>query len=572
MPPREPTIGCVPGRCDPTPATVKKLYGSAFRCGKPGCGELLFKASESGSGRVRNSTVSHIHAAVEGGPRPLIPFDCETVKQFDNLLLLCLPPGAEIDAHEEDFPVELLRSWKAAQVRDSDSLGQNWRITDEEAVDAVSVLLTFGVGQAIVLSRTWSRLRQESFDSLASARAVETEWERHREKVARSLNAWDSDGNLLRAEPSRNDRREAEARLKSSLATSSLRLKPLARELGVEIDASRALLARIEALDNEYAELHERVADVERAASEYPSSLEEAVLNLDKGVNWLCGYLTDGRTVDLPIHQPVATAVDERQLVEKYLFELAERCGPFLRVRTRPFEVDLFAEVLEVATAARDVPETPHQMMRGAALSGLCGRAAAILRSSTKDELEATLRERLPDLPLVVRVELLRSIWQDSEDRPDVQAWTESLLRSATEDVIASLCLPTFWEENGPHGATLLGLASYFDLEPDVALAKCLADDSALVESVLPAIASYSDSLHSETKEWLGTSSRFRPGSLSAGVPSEAVARAIQARWPGVSPAQPGWGLQDANTVRLAGEFLFCFASAEPPDAPVASS
>lgn len=54
---------------EPTPGTVRQLYGTAFACGKPGCHAELYKVNESTGRQVLNSRVAHIHARREGGPR-----------------------------------------------------------------------------------------------------------------------------------------------------------------------------------------------------------------------------------------------------------------------------------------------------------------------------------------------------------------------------------------------------------------------------------------------------------------------------------------------------------------------
>jgi len=54
---------------EPTPGTVRRFYGAAFGCGKPGCDADLYVVDESTGRRVLNSRVAHIHARREGGPR-----------------------------------------------------------------------------------------------------------------------------------------------------------------------------------------------------------------------------------------------------------------------------------------------------------------------------------------------------------------------------------------------------------------------------------------------------------------------------------------------------------------------
>jgi len=99
----------------PTDATVKQLYGTALRCGRPGCPQRLYRVSETGE-RVLNSEVAHIHARREGGPRWNPGMSADENRGYDNLILLCRQHASEIDVTPSHFPAELLRDWKRAQV------------------------------------------------------------------------------------------------------------------------------------------------------------------------------------------------------------------------------------------------------------------------------------------------------------------------------------------------------------------------------------------------------------------------------------------------------------------------
>lgn len=99
----------------PTDATVKALYATALRCGRPACMQLLYRISETGE-RVLNSEVAHMHARREGGPRWNPAMSADENRDYDNLILLCKQDASEIDATPQHFPVDLLREWKRAQV------------------------------------------------------------------------------------------------------------------------------------------------------------------------------------------------------------------------------------------------------------------------------------------------------------------------------------------------------------------------------------------------------------------------------------------------------------------------
>ena len=99
----------------PTDATVKELYATALRCGRPGCMQLLYRDSDTGE-RVLNSEVAHIYARREGGPRWNPAMTAEENRDYDNLILLCRQHAKEIDDIPGHYPPDLLCEWKRSQV------------------------------------------------------------------------------------------------------------------------------------------------------------------------------------------------------------------------------------------------------------------------------------------------------------------------------------------------------------------------------------------------------------------------------------------------------------------------
>ncbi|MGH3159369.1 MAG: hypothetical protein ACRDNF_22735 [Streptosporangiaceae bacterium] len=100
---------------EPPEATVKQLYATALRCGRPGCMQALYRVSETRA-RVLNSRVAHIHARRENGPRWNPGMTGDENRSNDNLILLCLADASEIDITPEHFPADTLRAWKRIQV------------------------------------------------------------------------------------------------------------------------------------------------------------------------------------------------------------------------------------------------------------------------------------------------------------------------------------------------------------------------------------------------------------------------------------------------------------------------
>lgn len=125
---------------EPTPGTVRELYGTAFGCGKPDCGAALYAVDDSTGRRVLNSRVAHIHARREGGPRWNPEMSEAENRDASNLLLLCLLHAWEVDAIPEQYPAEVLRAWKRAQLDEYERVRAAWQITDAEAQEAVAPL------------------------------------------------------------------------------------------------------------------------------------------------------------------------------------------------------------------------------------------------------------------------------------------------------------------------------------------------------------------------------------------------------------------------------------------------
>jgi hypothetical protein len=169
---------------DPTPGTVKQLYGTAFRCAKPACREPLYRVNSDTDKTLLNSRVAHIHARSEGGPRWNHARTEEDNRSPDNLLLLCIPHASEIDDTPDDFPVPTLREWKLAQLDEHQRLQRGWDITDEQAaeiarfsftledvVDAISERLPFSSRQRSrteALDLVERRLRAARMERLSS--------------------------------------------------------------------------------------------------------------------------------------------------------------------------------------------------------------------------------------------------------------------------------------------------------------------------------------------------------------------------------------------------------------------
>lgn len=153
---------------EPTDATVKQLYGTALRCGRPGCMQALYRVGDAGL-RVLNSQVAHIHARRENGPRWNAAMTGEENRSYDNLIVLCLEHASEIDITPERFPAETLREWKRVQVATQERAAKSLPpLTDAEADEVIQ--RSFGLDDiaaavaALVPFSPRSRSRDEALD------------------------------------------------------------------------------------------------------------------------------------------------------------------------------------------------------------------------------------------------------------------------------------------------------------------------------------------------------------------------------------------------------------------------
>jgi hypothetical protein len=148
----------------PTDATVKELYATALLCGKPGCVQLLYRMSET-SARVLNSTVAHIHARSEGGPRWNPEMSEADNRSYDNLILLCGPHSSEIDDTPRHYPAEQLREWKREQVAvHARAATEGLELTDAEVIEVAE--RSFGAEElaAVIAEAVASKLGVRSRD------------------------------------------------------------------------------------------------------------------------------------------------------------------------------------------------------------------------------------------------------------------------------------------------------------------------------------------------------------------------------------------------------------------------
>lgn len=119
----------------PKTATVKRMYATAFRCGHPVCKKPLYRMNDVTGDFTLNSTVAHIHARREGGPRWEPGMTADDNRSEANLIVLCLEHSREVDDVADDYPADDMRSWKLTVRAEYDEFHQSWDLTDDQVAE-----------------------------------------------------------------------------------------------------------------------------------------------------------------------------------------------------------------------------------------------------------------------------------------------------------------------------------------------------------------------------------------------------------------------------------------------------
>lgn len=237
----------------PTPGTIKKLYGTAFRCAEPACTKPLYRLNNETGEWILNSRVAHIHARSEGGPRWDPQMSGEDNRSSDNLVPLCEEHAFEIDATPDHFPAELLHGWKNAQLAEYLELGKSWPLSDAEATEVSAESFDHhGIARAngaattvLSVARLVGLLIETGRLQRRHPRAAAVAWQAMRDQVDRSMPVYDANGERLRVEPSRRETQPHQIAMETALAEAAAILEPIAAQVIAELHAVSATDQRL---------------------------------------------------------------------------------------------------------------------------------------------------------------------------------------------------------------------------------------------------------------------------------------------------------------------------------------
>jgi hypothetical protein len=488
----------------------------------------------------------------------------------DNLIPLCFEHAWEVDKSEDDYPAELLRSWKAAQLAECIALQKSWSLTDAEAEEveqrsfearehghaaasAAAVMQT--VAEAGVLGELARNLRR-------GPSAVAGEWRRRHQQANASSQMYDAQtGERLEVQLGHGERREFAARLTLELTTACNALEAQAAKvkglaLALSVDAALAPWC---------VWLEGAVDDVVLASGRWPAGGAEDDDTLNTAVEDLrtaslsLGRKARGEEVDQPpeVQPPTATEPvesDAQRLAREHR-EALEAARPWSRVDHLAYDAAVYGRLLDAMSYAVGLPPVMHVLPWS--LDTTARLAAKVARNADDATLLVLIEDAKRAAPISVACDLLWNLQQVAEacSRADAAERASAALIEVLRD--ESWQQHQTWEENQFHCRHLLMLCEHFVSTEHVhaRIRTALDADPTLIRPMLVGLAQWAESRDFEDfSVFLGLTCSIRE--LPSWLPLDALAEAIHAEMPEVVPSDHLEGSEpDPN--RLAAQFLY---------------
>jgi hypothetical protein len=556
----------------PTPATIKQLYGTAFRCAESSCTKPLYRLNNDTGEWILNSRVAHIRARSEGGPRWDPQMSEEDNRSADNLLPLCEEHAFEIDATPEHFTAELLHEWKDTQLSEYRELGKSWPLSDAEAAEVAAESFDHHkIGRAtatattvVTLARLVGLLIETGRLQRRLPQAAALAWRAMREQVNRSMPVFDANGERLRVEPSRWETEPHRIALEAALAEAVTTLEPIAAQVVAELHAVSAADQRLSRwCDWMEAAVRQLVAAAGRWPGRPPDDDDdvwpESLAELSRASDALTARWRGDDAPEPP--QPAAPApepaeTDEQRAAREH-HELLESARPWARVPHRPYDAELCQRLIDATATVVALPDIPSLYTTG--LKATARLAARVARNAD----DATFRELLArarvQQPLAAAVTLLRELMFTARTAERTELETEATTAAAELLAVQTWQDPAVWNDNRPHVRKLLDWTASVTSEETVqaTLTAAIDHDPQLLPAVLLSMAQWIE--HHDMAAFSKTTSvTFQIEELPPWFPTEAFAAAISSNLPHVAPADEDESARYAKDVdRLASQVLW---------------
>lgn len=544
-------------RCpDPSATVAKQLFGTAAKCGRPTCNEILYRM-ENGLPAL-NCRIAHIRASAPNGPRADPLMTCMEVNAFDNLLLLCPYDATLVDDRWEDFPVEMLADWKRQQIDQAMLLGVARQPTDDEISRLIvesrqddSVSRTASVDFA----RSVRRLRSQAERTRTEPQQILREWQQAERQLNRGFVGFDPEtGERAQVGLSRDEQRRFAARIADALSRSRGPVEAAADS--VLADAAGVATAAGLVASDVRSWVERSVAEVVRLAGEWSDDLDGALDDLDGAAEALTDAAAGRRTHVPPPPEPLASA--EPSALELFFARCRktnERAARHHRVDHLPFDAELRVQVLNLASDCAAMPEVLSLLEFGSDHNAAL--AAAILKNADEAQFARAVDEAAALRPEAAAAQHLRHLHFLASER----GWSQrlGLVQSALDrlgtEIIEGSDSRDFWERNVEHGSFVLQCAeATVGAETVAAALRRALVDPTLLDPILVALSETVEETDTSTTEFVRIRRRYsEPGRpfevLPHFFPVDALCAAIAQRWP------TGPNARGPESERLAAEF-----------------
>lgn len=492
-----------------TASTIRSLYGAAYRCAHPDCRRPLYNVDGESGDRVLNSRVAHIHARRRGGPR-WIEMPPEENRDFDNLLLLCTQHSYEIDDFPDRFPAEMLREWKAAQIREYDQI-YSWPLTDNEAEEVLALSEDEPVWSTLELVRQVEAVRLTAQRNRTVTRAAVTSWQDLRKRTQAGFPVWDDEGNDVVVEPATVEVEPIKRRIVATLAAAAEELTPKVEGARVELAAARAAHPQLQAWCDD---LGRHLVGLQQGAAVWQGgsdpgdddAFDQALADVETSIGGLLKRAR-GEAVTAPEPPPDEPQAEEADAYAEHRALLQEG-RPHHRVDNRPYDPELRNRLAAATAYAMTLPRTVSSI--AVDVDATADLAVAVSRNADLSEQLRLLDEDANREPLAAAVALLFA----TERRNDAPTEVIEAARNRALDLLGR----TDWEDPRTWADELLGgprtfneIAALTSVDTVAArITSLLAARPELVRPILIACAQWSEQLDRQTWQTTGFTRMYR--------------------------------------------------------------
>lgn len=545
----------------PTAATVKQMYATAFRCGHPRCRKPLYRMNDATGDLTLNSTVAHIHARRENGPRWNASMSEDDNRSESNLILLCLEHSSEVDDVPDEYPAEQMQAWKVTIRDEYDRFHQSWTITDDQVAEVFAASISMREFARTTVESTsvatCVRLAATLMEAAATARrrahSVSAGWEALRRRTNDGFFTYDDRGERVFAQPPEVERRRFTEDMVAALTAVRDQLEPTVQSLVAELRTLKATNAElVDWADWVEREARDLLTEATRASLYEVPDVD--VSGLSAAIDALSAKWRGDTAAPPPEPEPVPyEEVDEVAKARAILRGVAQAAGPWRRVNTREYDESLYdALVVSLPYAATLVPIVSNMPL---SLDTLADGAASVLRNADDEVWDRRIGEAHEQERSAVAVLLLKHLSAVAMD-----SGREAAAERAAELMHLRL-RSQVWTGEQPWVDNVMHVREMLDATiPLVGIDEVRNQVSTVLQSLAPIVVLEAIANWSEQSSLFGTFDFSSPGvavpvvrQLPDWLPVAEFEESVRGCWPDLNVAD----LDSEDTGRrLAAEFL----------------